>query len=227
MNKTAARIVKINDFIAKQLDDLDPFEAAWLRKNAGSLEGKFEYYPFVVREIFDKLGLMEDNENLYLRFIELIKELYDIKGKRILEVGAGVYPTLAERLCTEAGVVVAYDPRLTTHQEDTPKLKLVRKNFNKNMSLADFDLVVSLMPCKGAEAVFDACVEQDKDFIVGLCEGGPHGDCYDFYEDDWEWRHSVISYTDSRLRRSGKGKIKTLELHGCSYPYPIVYNSRK
>ena len=95
------------------------------------------------------------------------------------------------------------------------------------MNLEGYDLVVSLMPCKGAEAVLDACVEQDKDFIVGLCEGGPHGDCFDFYEDEEEWIHSMISYTESRLKRKGTGKLLKKQFDNCGYPYPVIYNSRK
>lgn len=227
MNKTAARIMKLHDFISRHREDFDDFELEWFQRNIARMEDNFNYYPFVIREIYDILKLVDDKKNLYHRFYELVKELYDIRGKRILEVGAGVYPTLADRLCTEAGIVVCYDPRLTRSREDTPKLKLVRKDFKKNMSLADYDLVISLMPCKGAEAVCDACVEQDKDFIVGLCEGGPHGDYHDYFEDDIEWRSSIMSYTDVRLRRNGTGKILTKELDGCSYPYPIIYNSRK
>ena len=37
----------------------------------------------------------------------------------------------------------------------------------------------------------------------------------------------MTTYTDSRLRRDGKGKLLTKTLEGCSYPYPIIYNSRK
>ena len=173
--------------------------------------------------------IIENNYLDYNNNLNSIKlnALYDINGMNILEVGGGVYPTLAERIFTKAGKVTVYDPRLSKGEVDTDKLKLVRKDFKKNMSLRDYDLVLALMPCRGAEAVLDACVEQDKDFIVGLCEGGPHGDCFDFYEDEDEWIHSMITYSDTRIRRNGKGKVLTKHLDGCSYPYPIVYNSRK
>ncbi len=226
MNKSAARLMQFNEFLIRNKDDLDPFEYEWIRRNMTTLSEHFLYYPFVVREIYDKLGFMSDDENLYVRFAELLRQTHNLSGKRILEVGAGVYPTLGEKICTEAGIVVAYDPRLTKKQKSTDKLKLVRRNFNKRMCLDEYDLVVSLMPCKAAEDVLDACIEQDKDFVVGLCEGGPHGDCYDFYEDDIEWRHSIMSYADSRIRRNGRGKVLTKQLDGCNYPYPIIYNSR-
>lgn len=223
-----AKIMLIQEFLAQHRSDIEPFEYEFIRKHADRINNhNFIYYPFVAREIFDKLGFVEDEENLYHRFFEFIKELYDINGMNILEVGGGVYPTLAERICTQAGTVTVFDPRLTKGLEDTANLKLVRKNFNKKMNLDKYDLVVSLMPCKGAEAVLDACVEQDKDFIVGLCEGGPHGDCFDFYEDEEEWIHSMITYTESRLRRKGTGKLLKKTFDNCGYPYPVIYNSRK
>lgn len=227
MDKNAAKILLISDFLSQHRDDIEPFEYDYLRRHIGSLDKNFMYYPFVAREIYDKLGLMKDDENLYHRFAEFVRSLYDITDMNILEVGGGIYPTLAERICTQAGKVTVYDPRLAKHQESTNKLVLVRKNFNRRINLDEYDLVVSLMPCKGAEAVLDACVEQDKDFVLGLCEGGPHGDCFDFYEDEEEWITSMVSYADARLRRNGTGKLLTKKLEGCSYPYPVVYNSRK
>ena len=228
MYMSAAKIMLINEFLARHKDEIDPYEYEFIKRNLTHINGEnFMYFPFITREIFDKLGLMPHEANVYSRFADFVNELYDIKDMNILEVGGGVYPTLAERICTKAGKVTVYDPRLSKGEVDTDKLKLVRKDFKKNMSLRDYDLVLALMPCRGAEAVLDACVEQDKDFIVGLCEGGPHGDCFDFYEDEDEWIHSMITYSDTRIRRNGKGKVLTKHLDGCSYPYPIVYNSRK
>lgn len=228
MYMSAAKIMLINEFLARHSDDIDPYELEFIKRNLTHINGQnFMYFPYVTREIFDKLGLMPHEANVYSRFADLVNELYDIKGMNILEVGGGVYPTFAERICTKAGKVTVYDPKLAKGEADTEKLKLVRKDFNKQMCLRDYDLVLALMPCKGAEAVLDACVEQDKDFIVGLCEGGPHGDYFDFYEDEDEWIHSMITYADSRIRRNGKGKVLTKQLDGCSYPYPVVYNSRK
>ena len=227
MNKGATKLLLVQGFIAEHKDDLEPYELEIIKKYISDIDGNFMFYPFVAREIFDKLGLMSDEENLYHRFAELVHEIHDISGKNILEIGGGVYPTFAERLTTKAGCITVYDPRLTKHQSDTDKLKLVRQNFTKHISLAEYDLVLALMPCKGAEALLDACLEQDKDFVLGLCEGGPHGDYHDFYEDDEEWIHAMTTYTDSRLRRDGKGKLLTKTLEGCSYPYPIIYNSRK
>lgn len=228
MELNAAKIMLIKDFLAQHKDDVDPYECEFILRNVSRVNGRnFMYFPYVTREIFDKLGLIPDDSNVYIRFLNLVRELYDINGMNILEVGGGVYPTLAERICTQAGKITVYDPRLAKHQTDTDKLKLVRKEFKKQMNLRDYDLVLALMPCKGAEAVLEACVEQDKDFVVGLCEGGPHGDCFDFYEDEEEWIQSMISYTDSRLKRNGTGKLLSKQLNGCSYPYPVVYNSRK
>ena len=227
MNKCAAKILQVHEFLAQHEEDLDPYEVYVIKRCIADIDGNFMFYPFVAREIFDKLGLMKDEENLYHRFAELVKELYDITDKRILEVGGGVYPTLAERISTKAGHITVYDPRLTKALADTSKLKLVREKFTKNTNLEDYDLVISLMPCKGAEAVLDACLEQDKDFVLGLCEGGPHGDCFDFYEDDDEWIHAMMSYSSSKLKYSGRGKLLSKTLEGCSYPYPVIYNSRK
>ena len=162
MYMSAAKIILINEFLAQHKDDIDPYEFDFIKRNLTRVNGQnFMYFPYVTREIFDRLGLMPHEENVYSRFADVVDELYDIRGMNILEVGGGVYPTFAERICTKAGKVTVYDPRLAKGEQDTDKLKLVRKDFKKNMSLRDYDLVLALMPCKGAEAVLDACVEQD------------------------------------------------------------------
>ena len=48
-----------------------------------------------------------------------------------------------------------------------------------------------------------------------------------FYEDEEEWIHSMITYTESRLRRKGTGKLLKKTFDNCGYPYPVIYNSRK
>ena len=70
MNKGAAKIMLIHEFLAQHKDDLDPYELEIIKKCIGDIDGHFMFYPFVAREIFDKLGFMKEEENLYHRFAE-------------------------------------------------------------------------------------------------------------------------------------------------------------
>ena len=75
----------------------------------------------LVEEYIQDALIYSQNAQTYMN------KLYDINGMNILEVGGGIYPTLAERICTQAGKITVYDPRLTKKQNDTDKLTLIMK----------------------------------------------------------------------------------------------------
>lgn len=189
----------------------------------------FSYLPFECRELFDELGIELNHENLYVAFARLVNQLFNIKDKNIIEVGGGVIPTLAKKMSLDigSGHITVYDPILSIYEKDTPKMTLVREQFDNKTDVSDTDLIVSLMPCKAAEVVVDVATKNNIDFIIGLCEGGPHGDCFDFYEDDEEWRSSLMYSCKRKCMEKEMGEVKTLYLRQCGNPYPIIYNERK
>lgn len=82
------------------------------------------------------------------------------------------------------------------------------------------------MPCKGAETLLDLALNNKKDFVLWLCEGGPHGDEFDFFEDDEEWRNYMIDKAKSGVEENGMGKLKVKMINEFSDKYPIIYNER-
>ena len=82
------------------------------------------------------------------------------------------------------------------------------------------------MPCKGAEDLLQLALKNKIDFIVWLCEGGPHGDCYDFFEDEYEWRDCLISTAADGIKKQNMGKLKIKSIPKYSCKYPIIYNDR-
>lgn len=187
-----------------------------------------EMLPDVVRELYDELGILEDDTNIYLGFIKLADSVFNIKNRNILEIGGGVLPRLGERIAglQDRGSITVYDHRISKYKEDTFNLKLVRKTFDKTIDIKDIDLLIGLMPCKAAELIIEVAARQEIDFMIALCEGGPHGDEYDFFEDEDEWQHSVIfsARTAVRDKKMGKLMIKDMEQYGS--PYPVIYNDR-
>ncbi len=186
------------------------------------------FIPDLAREVYDELGFVEDSQNIYLGFMDLLKNAFPISERKIIEVGGGILPRLGERISSEltTGHITIYDPRLSRVIQDTPKMTLVRRKFNKKDDVGDTNLMIAFMPCEGAETVIESATKNGIDFMLGFCEGGPHGDCYDYYEDDDEWLHSMMYLARSRVEENhmGKVKIKTLEKYGD--PYPVIYNER-
>ena len=77
MYMSAAKIMLINEFLARHKDEIDPYEYEFIKKNLTHINGEnFMYFPFVIREIFDKLGLLAHDANVYSRFADFVNELY-------------------------------------------------------------------------------------------------------------------------------------------------------
>ena len=219
----------ILDYLNKYNELFDDYERDYLLKSVLRCRSKYNYNLDYLREIYDELGLIPDDNNIYIGFSNFIKKNFDIENKNILEVGGGTLPRLAKRIInlTDKGTITVYDPRISKYEKDTDRLILKRENFNKKIDVRDKDLIIGLMPCKGAEPLIESAVENNKDFIVGLCEGGPHGDCYDFYESDEEWIDCMKLIAREGIKDNNMGKFNIKYLNKkYNYKYPIIYNSR-
>lgn len=187
-----------------------------------------ELIPTLVRQVYDELGMLPKEDNIYIGFIKLVNDLFNIENSKIIEVGGGVLPRLGERIADvlNKGSITVYDPRISNYKKNSSKLKLVRKNFNSKIDVGSVDLLIGLMPCKAAEAIVEFSIKNNKDFIVALCEGGMHGEEDDYFEDDEEWRNSLIKTTKRRLENSECGKLKIKYMTEYYNPYPVIYNER-
>lgn len=184
--------------------------------------------PDDVREVYDELGIIPDDRNIYIGFMNLLSNTHDIKNRNILEVGGGVLPRLGKRIAAnlDHGKIVVYDPRLSHYEESSNKLRLVKKRFYDDTDIEDTDLMIGLMPCEAANVIVRSAIEHGVDFMLALCEGGPHGDEFDYYEDESEWRASIMYDAATGVREKGMGELKTVYMKEYGSPYPVIYNSR-
>lgn len=230
----------INRFIVRQMDATrylashpglySPYDEAMIKQllYRGATDSNIKND--IIRELLDELGMIPDEKNLYLQFIEIIKELYpNFRNMNIVEVGGGILPRLGERLSLqmEKGKVTVYDPLVSKYKEETDKLKIKRTKFTRSTPVDGVDLIVALKPCKGAEAVVDNVRDHGTDFVLGLCEGGPHGEGYDYFEWDDEWIHSTITVAERAVEEQNMGTLEQRFLDKPYYEYPIIYNKRK
>lgn len=190
--------------------------------------GKYKFVPDTVREVYDELGIIQDDNNIYLGFIELIRNIYDIDDMKIVEVGGGVLPRLGKRLSDiiSTGSITVYDPRLSVYESNNEKLRLVRENFSINTNISDADLLIGLMPCEACDVIVESALMYEKNFILALCEGGAHGEEFDYFEDEEEWQNSIIRQTKKEVEEKGMGKLKIKYLKEYGNPYPIIYNDK-
>lgn len=181
-----------------------------------------------INEIYDELGLLKDENNIYVGFIDLLEQDFNYKDRNIIEIGGGVIPRLGKRISKnlEKGKITVYDERISPYEKNTDKLKLIRKRFDKNTPLDKTNLLIGLMPCEAAEILIDTATKNNIDFILGLCEGGPHGDYFDYYESEDEWIQSMICFATRKVENNNMGKLKIKSLTKYNDPYPVIYNER-
>ena len=149
-----------------------------------------------------------------------------------MEVAGGILPRLGKRIAhyqkvhCGKGTITVYDPRISVYESDTDRLKFVRKQFHKDTDIRNTNLILGLQPCEATYALLDSAFQTKTDFMVALCEGGVHGEPYDFYEDADEWVHGVLCYTEDAVKRYGMGKMKVLSLKQYGDPWPVIYNHK-
>ena len=218
---------KLDQFVKDNKDAFTEWELMrirdYIKRDAHDL-----FVPDLMREIYDELGLLTEEQDIYTGFMSLLGDAFPYRERKILEVGGGIFPRLGKRISKEqtTGSITVYDPRLCVREQDTPKMKLIRKKFHQNDSIGDHNLMIAFMACEGAEQLLDAACKNKCDFMVGFCEGGPHGDGYDFYEDEEEWLHCMMYIAESGVRDHRMGKVKEKELKQYGDPYPVIYNER-
>lgn len=217
------------EFIEQNSSLFTKYEKDYLKSYICTGEySKILFLPDLVREVVDELGFLLPEQDIYNGFIELIKESFDINGKEIVEIGGGIFPRVGERLSniSEVKSVTVYDPRVNYLKPDTNRFKLVRRRVDRNEKDIGGDLLIGFMPCKGAEIIVEQALKYNHDFIVALCEGGPHGDYFDYFDNEEEWLSSIIRHAELGVCKNNMGtlKIKTLKKYGDKYP--VICNDR-
>ena len=228
LNKDVVRRIAALDLLKRNKDYYDPYEYERIKYYIEHDKSDENFTRDIMREIYDELGMIPEDQNMYTRFMQEIDENFGINNRHIIEVGGGIFPRLGHRihLQQQNGTITVYDPRIGKRIEGDDTFILKREEFTRKTPLGNCNLLIGLMPCKGAEPLIDQAIKHEKDFMLWFCEGGPHGDCYDYFEDEREWLGSMMYDIERGVREHHMGKViqKTLDKYS---HYPIVYNQRE
>jgi len=156
-------------------------------------EAIFSYAkPEILAQIYAELGMLDDGENIYKCFSDVILSRYPAHY-HMLEVGAGHFPVFAKYIDLRqqelgTGMITAYDPQLVT--ERLGNIKLHKKRFTYDTEIDQFDLLIGVSPCKATEMLMRQAIQKQKEFFVALCG------CSHFEEQHKEITNSYVDWEE-------------------------------
>lgn len=217
---------KVKKFIEKYKDKFTELEKRVIL--AASPESSKTFLTDVVRQVFSELEFIDEEDDIYNAFIDIIEKEFGLE-RNIVEIGGGVVPSLAKKIALKqkTGTITVYDPRLIdTLYSDIPNLTLKRQKFSKETNIPDSNLYIAFMPCEATEMIIEAVGEKKQDFIIAACEGGPHGEMFDYFESDEEWLGCMLYYAKRKIEKADLGELCTTDLEEYNDPYPVFFNRR-
>lgn len=135
-----------------------------------------------INQIYCYLNIVDNNINAYKEFCKIIEKYFGKKLK-ILEVGAGTIPILANYLEKEKYQVDIIDPNIIF--KNITKGKIIKKYFDIKTNIDKYDIIIGFNPCKATEDIIKNSIKSQKNFCIALC-----GCC--FLPDSFKERNSKI-----------------------------------
>ena len=231
MNKDEIINRRIKEYAKKYGHLYDKLEKIYLEKlNIEKARNYRREIPDITRQVLEELGYYKNNpeKSSYEYFINLIDKEFGLE-KNIVEVAGGVVPTLGHKISLkqQKGTITIYDPRISNYYDETERFVLKKEMFKRSTKLEDKDLLVGFMPCEATQEIIENAIDNNIDFIIALCEGGPHGDEFDYFDSIEEWLHAMLCLAKRGIEDQNMGELKVLSFEKYTSPYPIIYNKRK
>lgn len=215
----------LEQYINAHIDDYTPQELHHLRYYINHISSA-KLIPSTIRQIYDELGFLDDQENIYLGFLQLIQNNFDI-NRDIIEIGGGSIPSLAKKIALKQkrGTITVYDPKIIQSFSTRANLILKKELFTAATPLNQTSLIIGFMPCDATPLLIDTACRNNIDFIVALCEGGRRTG-YEWLEYDDEWISHMKYNATNGIAKASMGELKLASLEKYGDPYPVIYNKR-
>ena len=221
---------KLRYYINKNIHYYNEYEQAYLKKiNIEYIKGYKREIPDIVRQILEEIGYYDDkkDQSSYEAFINIMNNQFGIE-KNIVEVGCGAVPTLAHKISLKqnSGTITLYDPVVGNYYDSSDRFVLKKEKFKRRTNVDNADLIFGFMPCEATQEIIECATDNNKDFIIALCEGGPHGDEFDYFDSTDDWLHAMMYLAERGIEENNMGKLKVLSFKKYMSDYPIIYNER-
>lgn len=219
--------LKVNRFLEENKHGYNDRELEFIRSNwVHFLDKKFQVD--ILRQMYSELGFMDDKEDIYHAFIKILEENFDIDTD-IIEVGGGRIPSLAKRIALKQkkGTITVYDPNLISTDSPYPNMILRQQPFTLQTPVKEDQLIIGFMPCEATEKIIYNAKKNNAHFLIALCEGGPHGDEFDYFESEDEWLYSMLYSARDTADKTEHGPLQITDLKEYDDPYPVIYTKKR
>lgn len=219
--------LKVNRFLEENKHGYNDRELEFIRSNwVHFLDKKFQVD--ILRQMYSELGFMDDKEDIYHAFIKILEENFDIDTD-IIEVGGGRIPSLAKRIALKQkkGTITVYDPNLISTDSPYPNMVLRQQPFTLQTPVKEDQLIIGFMPCEATEKIIYNAKKNNAHFLIALCEGGPHGDEFDYFESEDEWLYSMLYSARDTADKTEHGPLQITDLKEYDDPYPVIYTKKR
>lgn len=169
-------------------------------------------------QVYEEMGVSNLlSNNIYENFIRHIKNDCDIDNN-LLEVGAGVIPSLAKSLKKQQtkGSITVIDPKVKI--ENYGDLKIIKDKFDEHTDTSKYKLIYGNFPCKATRKIIESSFINDIDIYISLC-GCTEGKPYFFYSDYLD----ELEYLLFELSSGTTRKYDVLEYDDLAYPIIKTY----
>lgn len=219
--------LKVNRFLEENKHGYNDREIEYIRANwVHSLDKKFQVD--ILRQLYSELGFTDEENDIYHAFIKILEENFDIDTD-IIEVGGGKIPSLAKRIALKQkqGTITVYDPNLISTESPYPNMVLRKQPFTLKTPVEKDQLIIGFMPCEAAEKIIYNARQNNAHFLIALCEGGPHGDEFDYFESEDEWLYSMLYSARDAAKKTGHDPLTITDLKEYDDPYPVIYTKKR
>ena len=174
-----------------------------------------------LRQIYDYLGLLE-TDNIHTGFMRIIEKNFP-HAKKVVEIGCGKVPSLSARLAQKYHLTV-YDPRIIEGLYGERKFRIKKEIFTRDTDIEGADLIIGFMPNGAHTAIVDSAVKHDTDFIIAMSDMADENEI-DSEEIDYYIGNKKYEI-DTKVQKSGLGKLCTEYLEEYDDEFPVIYNKR-
>lgn len=190
----------------------------------------------VLMQIYQELGIYEGRASYYNYHLDKIGHLFNINSN-IADIGAGCFPSFSNMIAHSQlklgqGTVSVFDPNLVTISPKYKNMRLYKKEFNFQMNVSNYDLLIGLLPCNATEEIIKSAIMNDKDFYISMC--GCNHSVEQFYGMTIfgmysNYQQQMVELANDLMSKYNPNKEVVTYYMPEIYdvPYPVIYSKHK